>query len=62
MMQTSLLCVLYAHHAGPVLCSAIGPDDTVYSGGCDNLVKMWHPSSGAAAVTIGQHDAPVKDM
>lgn len=34
---------------------------TVFSGGCDNAVKMWNVSQGAtAATTVGQHAAPVK--
>ena len=34
---------------------------TVFTGGCDNVVKMWNVSQGAAAAqNIGKHDAPVR--
>lgn len=33
----------------------------VFTGGCDNVVKMWNVSQGPnGAQTIGKHDAPVK--
>lgn len=34
---------------------------TIYSGGADNVVKMWNVTQGAAsAQSLGRHDAPVK--
>jgi mRNA export factor len=40
------------------------PDDgsTVFSGGCDKQVKMWPLSSGGQPVTVGIHDAPIKEI
>ncbi|KAF3648304.1 Protein RAE1 [Capsicum annuum] len=49
-------------HEQPVLCSAWKDDGTtVFSGGCDKQVKMW-PLSGSQPVTVGMHDAPVKEL
>lgn len=46
-----------------VLCSAWKDDGTtVFSAGCDKIVKMWPLMSGAAATPIGQHDAPIREM
>lgn len=49
-------------HDAPVLCSGISPDQcTVFSGGCDQVIKMWnatHPPNTARA--IGQHSGPVR--
>lgn len=50
-------------HEKPVLCSAWKEDGTVvFSGGCDNQVKMWQLASGGQAQTIGTHDQPVKEV
>jgi mRNA export factor len=34
----------------------------VFSGGCDKQVKMWPLSSGGQPVTVGIHDAPIKEI
>eukprot|EP01032_Pedospumella_encystans_P014069 gene14069-16178_t len=49
-------------HDGPVLCSDISNDGvTVFTGGCDNALKMWNVTQGPnGAQTIGKHDAPIK--
>ncbi|KAF6149268.1 hypothetical protein GIB67_026124 [Kingdonia uniflora] len=50
-------------HDKPVLCSAWKDDGaTVFSGGCDNIVKMWPLASGGQLVNVGAHDAPVKEV
>ncbi|KAF5177689.1 mRNA export protein [Thalictrum thalictroides] len=50
-------------HDQPVLCSAWKDDGaTVFSAGCDKLVKMWPLMSGGQPVTVAQHDAPIKDL
>lgn len=55
--MTEYLCLLQ------VLCSAWKDDgSTVYSGGCDKQAKMWPILSGGQAVTVGMHDAPIKDI
>jgi WD40 repeat protein len=34
---------------------------TVFTGGCDNAIKMWNVTQGpTAAQVIGKHDAPVR--
>jgi mRNA export factor len=46
-----------------VLCSAWKEDgSTVFSGGCDKQAKMWPILSGGQAVTVGMHDAPIKNI
>lgn len=53
------LCTIYFWQ---VLCSTWKDDGTtVFSGGCDKQVKMW-PLSGSQPVTVGMHDAPVKEL
>ncbi|CAM9478127.1 unnamed protein product [Chrysoparadoxa australica] len=49
-------------HDGPVLCTSFSGDgQTVFSGGCDKVIKMWNlGQAGSPAQTIGQHDAPVR--
>ncbi|XP_047339065.1 protein RAE1-like [Impatiens glandulifera] len=50
-------------HDKPVLCSTWKDDGTtVFSGGCDNQVKMWPLLSGGQPVTVAMHDAPVKEV
>lgn len=51
-------------HEQPVLCSTWKDDGTtVFSGGCDNQVKMWPLTSyGAQPITVAIHDAPIKDL
>lgn len=50
-------------HEQPALCSTWKDDGTtVFTGGCDKQVKMWQLSSGGQPVTVGMHDAPVKDL
>ncbi|PON80992.1 Coatomer beta subunit [Trema orientale] len=50
-------------HAQPVLCSTWKDDGTaVFSGGCDNQVKMWPLISGAQPTTVAMHEAPIKDV
>ncbi|XP_022153448.1 protein RAE1-like [Momordica charantia] len=50
-------------HGHPVLCSARKDDGTtVFSGGCDNQVKMWPLLSGGQAMTVAMHEAPVKEV
>ncbi|KAG9160136.1 hypothetical protein Leryth_015035 [Lithospermum erythrorhizon] len=50
-------------HDQPVLCSAWKDDGTtVFSGGCDKLVKMWPLQSGGQPVQVAVHDAPIKEM
>lgn len=45
------------------LCSTWKDDGTtVFTGGCDKQVKMWQLSSGGQPVTVGMHDAAVKDL
>lgn len=51
------------HHDGPVLCTDIASDGlTVFSGGADNALKMWNPSQGNTAQTIGQHELPIRSV
>mmetsp|Transcript_123050 Transcript_123050/g.241364 ORF Transcript_123050/g.241364 Transcript_123050/m.241364 type:complete len:364 (+) Transcript_123050:27-1118(+) len=51
-------------HEGPVLCSDISNDNvTVFTGGCDNAVRMWNVTQGAAgSQVIGKHDAPIRNV
>lgn len=50
-------------HDQPVLCSSWKDDGTtVFSGGCDKQAKMWPLLSGGQAVTVGMHEAPIKDI
>ncbi|GJM93796.1 hypothetical protein PR202_ga10384 [Eleusine coracana subsp. coracana] len=45
------------------LCSAWKDDGTtVFSGGCDKLVKMWPLLSGGQPTTFSGHEAPVKEL
>lgn len=46
-----------------VLCSAWKDDgSTVFSGGCDKIVKMWPLFSGGQSVTVAMHDGPIKEI
>ena len=46
-----------------VPCSAWKEDgSTVFSGDCDMQAKMWPILSGGQAVTVGMHDAPIKNL
>ncbi len=49
-------------HDAPVLCSEFSADNvSVFTGGCDNVLKMWNVTQGPnAAQNIGSHDAPIK--
>nr|XP_029124278.1 protein RAE1 isoform X3 [Elaeis guineensis] len=50
-------------HDFPVLCSTWKDDGTtVFSGGCDKLVKMWPLMSGGQPTQVAAHDAPIKEM
>lgn len=50
-------------HDQPVLCSTWKDDGaTVFSAGCDKQAKMWPLLSGGQAVTVGMHEAPIKDI
>lgn len=50
-------------HDQPVLCSSWKEDGTtVFSGGCDKQAKMWPLLSGGQAVTVGMHEAPIKEI
>ncbi|KAH9325662.1 hypothetical protein KI387_005840, partial [Taxus chinensis] len=50
-------------HDQPVLCSAWKDDGTVvFSAGCDKQAKMWPLLSGGQPVTVGVHDAPIKEI
>ena len=50
-------------HEGPVLCSDIASDGiTVFSAGCEKVVKMWNPTQGTTSQNIGQHDQPIKSL
>ncbi|XP_048563770.1 protein RAE1-like [Triticum urartu] len=50
-------------HDQPVLCSAWKDDGTtVFSGGCDKVVKMWPLLSGGQATAFSGHEAPVKEL
>lgn len=45
------------------MCSTWKDDGTtVFTGGCDKQVKMWPLLSGGQPVTVGMHDAAVKDL
>lgn len=47
-------------HQGPVLDVSWNKEGTIlYSGGCDNQLIMWDPTSNQQKV-LGKHDAPVK--
>jgi WD40 repeat protein len=35
---------------------------TVFSGGCDKLVKLWPLLSGGQATALSGHEAPVKQV
>jgi len=49
-------------HQAPVLCTCWSSDgQLVFSGGCDNVVKMWSPAQNQSVV-LGQHNAPVKEV
>lgn len=61
--QLSVIAVTEYQWLLQVLCSAWKDDgSTVYSGGCDKQAKMWPILSGGQAVTVGMHDAPIKDI
>lgn len=50
-------------HDQPVLCSAWKDDGTtVFSGGCDKVVKMWPLMSGGQPTVVAAHDAPIKEI
>ncbi|XP_062094845.1 protein RAE1-like isoform X2 [Humulus lupulus] len=51
-------------HEQPVLCSTWNDDGTiVFSGGCDNQVKMWPLTTpDAQPTTVATHHAPIKDL
>eukprot|EP01041_Mallomonas_annulata_P013008 gene13008-27450_t len=60
---TNSIPQIQSRHEAPVLCSDIGSDGmTVFSAGCDRTVRMWNPTQGATAQTIGQHDQPIKAL
>jgi mRNA export factor len=45
------------------LCSAWKDDGTtVFSGGCDKLVKMWPLLSGGQPMAFSGHEAPIKEL
>jgi mRNA export factor len=47
-------------HDAPVLCvDVVAGGNTVLSGGCDNVIKMWDPAQGTQSNNIGQHEKPV---
>jgi mRNA export factor len=49
-------------HAAPVLCTDFSSDgQRVFSGGCDNIAKMWQLSTNQSS-QIAQHDAPIKEI
>lgn len=48
-------------HGQPVLCSTWKDDGTtVFSGGCDNIVKMWPLASNGQPTQVAAHDASIK--
>ncbi|XP_020577103.1 LOW QUALITY PROTEIN: protein RAE1-like [Phalaenopsis equestris] len=50
-------------HDQPVLCSTWKDDGTtVFSGGCDKLVKMWPLMSGGQPTQVAAHDEPIKEI
>lgn len=54
---------MYEHrHEAPALCCDFSSDSTtVFSGGCDGVLKQWNISQGAAAVqAVGRHDQPIR--
>lgn len=49
-------------HQAPILSTSWSADGSiVFSGGCDNIAKMWSPAQNQS-VTIAQHAAPVKEV
>jgi len=49
-------------HEAPVLCAGWSADGSrVFSGGCDNIAKMWHPES-KREMAVAKHDAPIKEL
>jgi len=60
---TNIIAQSQIKHDAPVLCSDINSTDqvTVFSGGCDNTVRMWNVTQGpSGASIIGRHDSSVR--
>jgi mRNA export factor len=58
---TAMTPKMQIKHEAPAL-SCVVEGTTVYSGGCDRNVKLWDVTKGATATTIGQHEAPVRQV
>lgn len=63
---TAIPFTFATHDAGVLDCCLSSAGDTIFSGGCDNFVRMWRldgkmqSNDSNLALELGNHNAPIK--